>query len=299
MNEEKLVSVIITNYNGRKLLKKNLPLVAAAFEIKSNKIGEVIVVDDGSNDDSVSFIHNNYLWIRLIKHRKNRGFPAAANMGARSAKYKYLALLNNDVAPKSDFLLSVIPHFEEKDIFAVSFDEGEYSWTEGKFENGFIIYSSGKRTNETHETFWASGGSAVFRRKYWMELGGFDEKLLSPFYWEDVDIGYRAMKRGWRILWEPQAKVIHEHESTMSKISEKYRRRVQERNQLILIWKNLTSPNLFKRHLSGLVARLLRHPGYVRILLMAAVKLKDIRKARIKEKKESKVSDEAIFAKFK
>jgi GT2 family glycosyltransferase len=125
-----------------------------------------------------------------------------------------------------------------------------------------------------------------------------DEKLFSPFYWEDVDLSYRALKRGFRLLWEPKAKVIHHHESTIGKISRKYRQRIQERNQLIFIWKNLTSPILFRKHVLGVFRRVSLHPGYLIIVLMALRKIKGVVKVRKREKKESKVSDEAIFARF-
>ena len=125
-----------------------------------------------------------------------------------------------------------------------------------------------------------------------------DEKLLSPFYWEDIDLCYRAAKRGWINLWEPDANVIHKHESTISKFSRKYVETIRERNQLLVLWKNLTSPYLFRRHIFGVFRRIIRHPGYIRIILMALLRIRTVLKARAKEKKEGKVSDEAIFANF-
>ena len=71
-----------------------------------------------------------------------------------------------------------------------------------------------------------------------------------------------------------------------------------ERNQLLFIWKNLTSSNLTRKHVSGLAKRVLTHPGYLRIVVMAFTKINKILLARKKEGKEGKISDEAIFAKF-
>ncbi len=289
-------SIVITNFNGKRLLERNLPTVAKAYENKKNCIYEVIVVDDGSTDDSCEFIKSSFLFIKLVKHKINRGFISATNTGVRSSKSKFVVLLNNDVSVNPDFLVHVSKHFKDPQVFAVSLNESGYGPAKGNFENGFIVYSAEKAKSKSSESFWASGGSAVFRRDMWVSLGGMDEKLLSPFYWEDVDVSYRAQKRGWKILWDPKAKVVHNHESTVSKISVKYRQRIQERNQLIFIWKNLTSNNLFKKHLAGLLARLTKHPGYIVIIIMALVKWRNIKKARRLEKKESKVSDEAIFA---
>ena len=76
-----------------------------------------------------------------------------------------------------------------------------------------------------------------------------DEKLLSPFYWEDIDLCYRAAKRGYINLWEPRGKVVHKHESTISKFPKIYVARVKERNQLLMLWKNIHSKNLIKKHI--------------------------------------------------
>ena len=292
-------SVIIPYYKTPHLIRKNMPAVLAAKENMKNRINEVILIDDGSKDECAKIIKQEFPEVRLITHKVNRGFSSTVNTGARSAKSKLLVLLNTDVIPSKDFLESVLPHFKDGDVFGVSFHESGYGWAKGKFEDGFILHEPGRESKKTHDTFWISGGSGVFRRSYWMKLGGMDEKLLSPFYWEDLDLCYRAAKRGWTLLWEPRAKVLHKHESTMSTLPNKKRvRRIRERNQLIFIWKNLTSPILFRKHITGLFRRVTRHPGYLRIVLMALSKFRGIKKAREKEKKESKVSDEAIFARF-
>ena len=293
------VSVVIPNYNGAELLEKNLSHVIKAFKNKKNKIIEIIVVDDASSDGSVDFLKKSFPEIKIIIHKKNRGFSSTVNTGARMSKGNLIALLNTDVIPKEDFLVSALNHFENEKVFAVSFREKGYSWAKGYFSEGFINHEQGKISKNTRETFWVNGGSGIFKRSAWMKLGGMDEKLLNPFYWEDIDLSYRAAKRGWLLLWEPKAKVLHEHESTMSKIPQGYKRRIQERNQLIVIWKNITSPQLFRKHIEGLSKRISKHPGYTRIVIAALIKIKGILRARKKELKEGRVSDEAIFAKFK
>jgi GT2 family glycosyltransferase len=290
-------SIIIPNFNGVALLKKNLRAVYEAYKVDKN-IKEILVVDDASTDSSVKFISQNYPEIKIVKHKINRGFSYAVNTGARSAKGKLLVLLNNDVSPNKDFLNNSIKFFDDNDVFAVSFNEGKYLWANGFFEKGFIVFKPGRTKTKVVDTFWANGGSAVFRRKYWMELGGLDEKLFSPFYWEDIDLSYRAQKHGWRVLWDPLSKVVHEHESTTGTFPLKYRHRIQERNQLLFIWKNLGSPILIKRHIVGLFQRLVRHPGYLIILMLALAKLPLVLPQRLKQKKDCKVSDEAIFQKF-
>jgi GT2 family glycosyltransferase len=299
MNKEFTVSIIIPNYNGERLLEKNLPYVLRAKENPENRILEIIVVDDGSIDNSTSLIKNKFPEVRLYRHKINRGFSAAVNLGVRMAKGDLVLLLNTDVIPSTNFLVSVLPHFEKESVFGVSLHEKDYVWAKGFFADGYIQIGPGKKGDKPHISFWVSGGSGVFRRSYWIALGGMDEKLLSPFYWEDIDICYRAAKRGWEILWEPDAIVEHKHESTISKFPKSYVERIRERNQLLFNWKNLTSPPLFRRHLVGILKRLVKHPGYIRVLIMALGRLNTALKARKKEIREAKISDETIFSRFK
>ena len=291
-------SIIIPNFNGERLLANNLPLVIKALENRENNILEIIIVDDGSWDGSVKLIKDAFPQVVLIKHTQNRGFSAAVNTGARAAKGDLLVLLNSDVIPSSDLLVSTAKHFSDSSVFAVSMHEKGYGWAKGTFADGYVGLAMGEESLEPSESFYVSGGSGVFRRSLWMELGGMDEKLLSPFYWEDIDLCYRAIKRGYRVLWEPESQVTHKHESTISKLSKSYVGRVKERNQLLFIWKNITSKNLIRKHYAGLLKRLLRHPGYIRVIIMALGRLGVVHKARQKEIKESKVSDEAIFGRF-
>jgi len=291
-------SIIIPNFNGAELLQKNLPSVIAAWKNKENKIKEVIIVDDASSDDSVKLLKNEFPEITLIRHKKNRGFSSAINTGVRSAKGDLMVLLNSDVSPSNNFLEIVLPHFNKTNVFAVSFHEEGFGWARGFYKEGFVEHEQGALTNNMHETFWVNGGSSIFRRDYWVKLGGLDEKLFSPFYWEDIDICYRAQKRGFICLWLPKAKVTHEHEKTIAKLPKKYVENIRERNQLLFIWKNITSPSLTRRHFVGLFQRIIKHPGYIKIVFRALIMLPLVLKARRKERKETKVSDEAIFAKY-
>jgi len=293
------VSVVIPNYNGEKLLTEHLPKVIKAKSNPNNKIIEIIIVDDCSNDDSVKLIRRNYSIVKLIKHKKNRGFSAAVNTGVRSSKGDLVVLLNSDVSPKENFLVGIERHFKDKRVFGVSLHEKGYGYARGEFKDGFIEHRPGRANKKTQVTFWVSGGSGVFRRSDWVKLGGFDESLFK-FYWEDVDLSYRAQKRGFRVLWDPNAKVSHKHESSTRKtFNNKKLRKMQEKHQLLFIWKNLTSNNMFRKHLKGLLGRLIRHPGYIKTVIGALTQLRKVLKKRKKEIKECKVSDETIFANFK
>lgn len=290
-------SIVIPNYNGKELLEKNLPAVISAFENKKNNIIEVIIVDDGSGDDSVNFINQKYKGVvKLIKHTKNRGFATSVNTGVRATKGDLIVLLNSDVSPSANFLEKIGELFEDKNVFAVSLHEKGYGGAKGNFIDGFVEIGMKKESTKIEKSFYVSGGSGVFRKSIWQDLSGMDERLLSPFYWEDIDLCYRAIKRGYSCLWSPDSDVVHNHESTISKLPKKYVARIRERNQLLLIWKNITSRSMFLKHINFMLKRAFAHPGYFIIIFMALGKISEVLRLRKREIKESKVSDEAVFS---
>lgn len=292
------VSVIMPNINGETLLAKNLPILLEAKKFAGNNIKEIIIVDDGSWDGSVALLKSKFPEVKVIKHKTNRGFSAAVNTGARMAKGDLLLLINTDVIPDKDFLVPVFKHFDNDKVFSVSLHERGYGGSRGYFADGYIQLGMKKESSKFHESFYVSGGSGVFRRKIWVELGGMDEKLLSPFYWEDIDLCYRSWKRGYINIWEPDGFVNHKHESTISKFPKTYVARVKERNQLLMLWKNIHSKSLVSKHVFGVFLRCLKHPGYIRIVIMALGRFGIAMRAKAKEMKESVLSDEALFEKF-
>ena len=299
MTRNHKVSVVMPNLNGKELLEKNLPKLIAAKNYTPNSILEIIIVDDGSWDDSVALIKDKFPSVGLIRHKINRGFSAAVNTGVRSAKGDLILLINTDVLPEKDFLVSVLPHFDDPKMFAISLHEKGMGYAKGAFYDGYIQLAPGEESSKFQNSFYVSGGSGVFSRVHWVSLGGMDEKLLSPFYWEDIDLCYRAAKRGLILGWEPGGIVEHHHESTISKFPKSYVQRVRERNQLLCIWKNITSPALIRKHIVGVFMRLVKHPGYIRVVLMALTRLGVAVSRRKREIRESKVSDEVIFSRFK
>lgn len=240
-----MISIIIPNYNGEELLKKNLPKV---FETLHGST-EVIVVDDGSKDGSVNFLKTQK--VRLLRNSKNLGFSSAVNKGVKAAKGEIVVLLNSDVYPENDFLDPLIKHFNDPQVFAVgcldkSIEDGKVVLRGrgiGKWDRGFLVHSRGD-INETN-TLWASGGSSAFRKSIWEKLGGLNT-LYNPFYWEDIDLSYRALKSGYKVIFEPKSIVYHEHEK--GAIKQKYSpfqiKTIAYKNQFIFVWENATDLNL-------------------------------------------------------
>lgn len=321
-----LVSVIIPNWNGEKLLRKNLPKILTAVP----KSTEVIVIDNGSMDGSVQYINElagyglrpacrpvcrqgrrgrvkrkekrnsqhgtrDRITIKLVKNKKNLGFIKACSQGVKIAKGEFIVLLNNDVIPEKNFLKPALVHFKDKNVFAVSFNENKFGWAKIWWRVGFIHHGVGGAGDKSHLSAWANGGSAVFRKSMWKELEGFDE-LYEPFYWEDFDLGYRAWANGWKIIWEPAAKVVHKHEATISKLDKYFVGQIKERNQLLFIWKNITDPWLKFTHLFGLLFRVLMGPNYLKVVFSALKQYSHFGKPK---NKNQKLSDKEILNMFK
>jgi GT2 family glycosyltransferase len=288
------VSIVIPNWNGAQKLKKNLP-----FVLKVKGIDEIIVADDGSTDDSIRLLEEEFPEVKLVKRNSQGGFSTNVNSGFKKASGELIFLLNSDAVPEKDTIGKVLRHFENKEVFSVGFNTGG-NWSWGQFKDGFFEhYMTNQKVTTVHETLWASGGSGLFRKSIWDELGGLDT-LMDPFYWEDVDIGYRAWKRGYINLWDPDAKV--EHYKQTGVIEENYKKsyieKISQRNQLIFIWKNITDSDLIWQHIWSLLRRLIIHPKYLFILLDTLIKVPQILNERASQQKGMKLSDKQILNKY-
>jgi GT2 family glycosyltransferase len=110
------ISIVIPNHNGEKLLAKNLP-----FVIEAVGDAEIIVVDDASDDNSVKTIQKRFPGIKIIRKKNNEGFASTVNTGVIQSAGELIVLLNTDVIPHKGFLTEALPHFKNKNVFAVGF----------------------------------------------------------------------------------------------------------------------------------------------------------------------------------
>jgi O-antigen biosynthesis protein len=243
------VSAVIPNYNGRMLLAKNLMSVFRCLRDKD----QLVIVDDASTDSSVNWLVNFYrlnkikrvpekviphdknayevwegvyhfspskqIFLTLIVNLENLRFGAAANRGVTVASGESILLLNSDVSPHDEVLDYLLPHMSSE-VFAVACLEVERRRGSvilgGKntlsFQRGMFIHARANKFTAGN-TAWVTGGSGLFDRAKWLELGGFDGRYY-PAYWEDVDLSWQARQQGWQVLFEPKAVVDHNHEST-------------------------------------------------------------------------------------
>lgn len=257
------IDIVIPSFNGKYLLEKHLPQV---FK-NSDYLNKVIIIDNGSSDGTVSWLEKEYPQVIVVENETNLGFTKPINQGVSKSSAEYIVLLNNDVRPEKGYLANILNFFEDDKVFAVSFNENESSWPLVRWD-GKIQFTRGEEKSKPRYTAWASGGSAIFRRSIWDKLGGFNE-IYSPFYWEDIDIGYRAWKSGYKVIWDNESLVFHEHESTAKKINPSYLSLIKQRNELLFTWINITDKDFVRSHRKFLFTHVLKHPGYLKIILAA------------------------------
>lgn len=252
------ISVVIPSYEGWPLLQTNLPFVCEACS-ESEGETEIVVAEDAGNDGTASLLAEHYPEVRVVIGETNLGFSGNANRGVQAARLDKVFLLNNDAQPQSDLLDPLAAALEPPDVFAVqcmALDGPEGAvvdaakaavWRRGSWRTNHDLQPSG---DGPHLSFFASGGFSAFDRAKFLELGGFDE-LFNPFNYEDVDLSYRAWKRGWRVLFEPRSIVTHRRNTTISRhYTDRAVRVISRRNRMLLHWKNIHDRRMLAAHLA-------------------------------------------------
>ena len=307
------LAVVIPSWNGCELLHDHLPAVLAACAGYGD--AEVVVVDDGSSDGTPDRLAREFPGVRVVARPRNGGFGAAANDGVAAAGGEVVVCLNNDVRPEPGFLTPLAEALAgDPDLFAAVprtlnlRHGGDEARTAATFRRGLIDVvfpdRSGLATpGAPAPILYPCGGAAAYRRDRFLALGGF-RRLYHPYYWEDVDLGWRARRRGWGALHVPAACVHHLGGATIGRHAPAGQvKAVYERNRLLFHWSNLIDPGLWTRHLGWLplrvaVATARRRPlarGFrlARPLWRPAVAL------RATERAAARVSDREILESFR
>ena len=247
-----LLTIIIPNYNGRQILEENLPKI---LESVSNDKVEIVVVDDASTDDSVEFLSTAYASIVVKKHDVNKGFASTVNDGVIGASAEIVFLLNSDAVPPVGFVHRILEHFNDKNTFAVgcllqSEEDGKVVQRGrgvGAFRKGLFVHGPG--SIDKKNTLWVTAGAAAYSKSLWAKLNGMDT-LYNPFYWEDIDISYRALKSGFDVKFDPTIGVKHTQSkgAIRTHYDSSIIRRTAYRNQFIFHWKNITDAKALFLH---------------------------------------------------
>ncbi|MBU4535828.1 MAG: glycosyltransferase family 2 protein [Euryarchaeota archaeon] len=243
------LTVVIPNYNGQPFLGKCLESLK-----NQDHPFDVIVIDNASQDESVSYIWENYPEFDLIENQENLGFAAAVNQGIKASNSEYIFLLNNDVQLEAETIYNLLKCIKkDENIFAVSSkiiqyhdpnkmdDAGdEYTilgWTRrvgyGKSPDKYV---------QEREIFSACAAASIYRRSILDEIGYFDENFFA--YMEDVDLSYRARIHGYKCWYCPEAVVYHVGSGTSGSRYNEFKTRLAARNNVYVPYKNMPWPQL-------------------------------------------------------
>ncbi len=234
-------TAVIPHWNRRELLEILLPNLRK----QTTPFEEIIVVDNGSTDDSARFAEQN--GARVIRLDRNLGFAAAVNRGIQATKSEWIAILNNDVTLEpawlatliaaadtghADFAAGKILRADDPSIVDGAFDEVSRGACACRCGSG---KPDSQFWNETRRIRIAPMTAALFRRNLFSEIGTLDERFVS--YMEDTDFGIRCAIRGRSGIYVTGAVAIHRGSATLGAWSYDTVRQIS-RNQILLCAKH-------------------------------------------------------------
>ncbi|MES2731601.1 MAG: glycosyltransferase family 2 protein [Bacteroidota bacterium] len=259
------VAIVILNFNGKSLLEKFIPSVIR------NSIGyRIFVADNGSTDDSVTFLQNNFHQVTVIRLEKNEGFCKGYNLALQQVDAEYYVLLNSDVEvtpawveplvrlmeanPRAGAVQPKIKsfyqqsHFEHAGAAGGWLDKWGYPFCRGRlFE---VLEPDSGQYNDTEEIFWATGACMLVRAALYHELEGLDNDFFA--HMEEIDLCWRLQHAGYQVYYCGESEVFHVGGGTLPK-SNPRKTFFNFRNGLILLYKNLPEQGFYQTFFIRLV----------------------------------------------
>ncbi|MFC1623898.1 glycosyltransferase family 2 protein [Candidatus Omnitrophota bacterium] len=226
---EPLVSILVPTYNGREVIGDCLNSV---LKINYSDF-RVVVIDDCSRDDTISFIKENYPTVEVFKTRKKLGFAGTVNLGIRKTMGDIIVLLNMDTVVDKLWLKSLIDALiSDKTVGLVgskifSADGKTLQHAGGLLRENGISAHIGKgeldrgQYNDSKDVDYLCGASLAFRRDILNKIGFFDEGY-KPLYYEDVDFAYRARSKGFKIRYVPGTVLFHKENVSTNGLSDRF-----------------------------------------------------------------------------
>ncbi|MFK8038591.1 MAG: glycosyltransferase family 2 protein [Crocinitomicaceae bacterium] len=243
-------AVVILNYNGKSFLEQFLPSV-----LQFSENAEVIVADNQSTDDSVSFLKTNYPNIRIINNPTNGGFASGYNQALAQVKSDYYVLLNSDVEVTEGWLNPCIKLLKSDDSIAAVqpkilahknklvfehagaaggfLDKNYYPFCQGRlFE---LVEQDNGQYDQNKEVFWATGACLFIKSNLYHEMGGLDDDFFA--HMEEIDLCWRLKKSGYKVMYAFESSVYHVGGGTLNYMNPR-KTYLNFRNSLFMIAKN-------------------------------------------------------------
>lgn len=217
---------------------------------------EVVVFDNGSADDSVSFLQHHFPQVKLLLSEKNHGFAKGYNEALKQVQADYFALINSDLQVQPGWLTPIINLLEQDTVYAacqpklLSFSNKnffEYAGAAGGWLDSFgYPFARGRVFDITEEdkgqydtvqqVFWVTGAAMVIRSEVFRELKGFDEYFFA--HQEEIDLCWRMQLAGYKLFANPESVVYHVGGGTLPR-GNTLKTYLNFRNNQIMLYKNL------------------------------------------------------------
>ena len=254
------VTVVILNWNGKKWLEKFLPSV----DRTTYRPCEILIVDNGSSDDSMAFVQKNYPHFRILELEENHGFAQGNNLALPAINTPYFALLNSDVEVTPNWLEPLVKEMDDRPNLAIvqpkilawnRKDYFEYAGASGGYIDALgypfcrgRIFDTLERDNgqhdKPHNVFWATGACCLVRKSVVERIGLFDPDFFA--HMEEIDFCWRAQNHGYEVSCQPLSIVYHVGGGTLPQGNPR-KTFLNARNNLWMLYKNLPKSLLFPR----------------------------------------------------
>jgi len=251
------IAIVILNFNGRNFLEKFLPKV-----IQNSKGASIIVADNASTDDSVSFLEKKIPEIQLLKLPFNRGYAGGYNEALKMVNADWYILMNSDIEPLPNWLDNLTTYLQKNPsvkaaqpfiLQEINPSKFEYAGAAGGYLDylGYpfcrgrlfdICENQQEQYQSINDLHWASGACLAVEREIFWKAGGFDEYLFA--HQEEIDLCCRIRKLGHHIAAVANSQVLHVGGGTLQ-AENPQKTYLNFRNNLILLYKNFNGPNQF------------------------------------------------------
>jgi GT2 family glycosyltransferase len=226
------LSIIILSFNTKELTIACINSIIAQYkqELDNSKF-EIVVVDNASSDDSVKAITLLKIPnLRLVESKENLGFSEGCNLGAKNAKGEYLLFLNSDTEIKDQGFVKMVDYLKKNENVgilggALKNEDGSAQASTGKFYNLFNLFLAmvgleragflRESPKQVKKVDWVMGASLMINRKIFEKIGGFEKELF--MYAEDMELCYRANKKGLPTYFFPEVMLFHKERGSSSR----------------------------------------------------------------------------------
>jgi GT2 family glycosyltransferase len=251
------VAIVILNWNGVHFLEQFLPSV-----IQHAQNARIVVADNASSDNSVSFLQTHFPQIEIIQNDQNGGFAKGYNDALKHVDSPFYLLLNSDIEVTENWLNPLLESISNEQVAGcqpkvLAFHDKtrfEHAGASGGFlDRNFFPFCRGRILSETevdqhqyeNETsiFWSTGACMLIRSELFHQVGGFDEDFFA--HMEEIDLCWRIKQLGYDFKVNPSATVYHVGGGTLSYLSPK-KTYLNFRNSLFMITKNYSGPLFIK-----------------------------------------------------